>query len=149
MTRDEDFEDTLEKIREKIRRDEEKIYSQKVIHEYRHPTNFGSFDHPDATGEIRGVCGDTMKMDLRIQDNVIQDARFWTDGCGASLACGNMLSSLIKKKHIHEAMRISSEQLLEVLGGLPQENHHCAALAVATLSLTLENYRQKKVPIKR
>ena len=84
-----------------------------------------------------------MRMDLRIKDNVIQDARFWTDGCGASLACGNMLTSMIKGKNIDEADSISSEQLLEVLDGLPEEHQHCAKLAVDTLHKVIRDYHKK------
>ena len=85
-----------------------------------------------------------MGMDLKIKDNVIQDACFWTDGCGASLACGNMLTSMIKGKNIDEANGISSEQLLEVLDGLPKEHQHCARLAVNTLHKIVKNYQKKE-----
>jgi len=143
MSGDNDFEGVVKELQQKIDRDEEETYSKKVIREYRNPSNFGFIENPDVTGQVKGTCNDTMRMDLRIKDNVIQDARFWTDGCGASLACGNMLTSMIKGKNIDEADSISSEQLLEVLDGLPEEHQHCAKLAVDTLHKVIRDYHKK------
>ena len=148
MSRDEDFEEMVKDLQRKIDRDEEETYSKKVIKEYRNPVNFGFIENPDATGQIKGPCSDTMRMDLRIKDNVIQDACFWTDGCGASLACGNMLTSMIKGKNIDEANGISSEKLLEVLDGLPKEHQHCARLAVDTLHEVIKDYHKKEDNVK-
>ncbi len=144
MSRDEDFEEMVKDLQRKIDRDEEETYSKKVISEYRNPTNFGFIENPDATGQIKGPCGDTMRMDLRIKSNMIQDVCFWTDGCGASLACGNMLTSMIKGKNIDEANGISSEKLLEVLDGLPKEHQHCAKLAVDTLHEVIKDYHKRE-----
>ena len=135
-------------LQRKIDRDEEETYSKKVIKEYRNPSNFGFIENPDATGQIKGPCNDTMRMDLKIKSNMIHDARFWTDGCGASLACGNMLTSMIKGKNIDEANSISSEQLLEVLDGLPKEHQHCARLAVDTLYKVIRDYHKKEDNVK-
>ena len=143
MNKDKDFEEMVKELQRKIDRDEEETYSKKVIKEYRNPSNFGFIENPDATGQIKGPCNDTVRMDLRIKSNMIQDTRFWTDGCGASLSCGNMLTSMIKGKNIEEAERISSEQLLEVLDGLPEEHQHCAKLAVDTLHKATEDYNKK------
>ena len=143
MSGDNDFEGVVKELQQNIGRDEEETYSKKVIEEYRNPSNFGFIENPDVTGQVKGPCGDTMRMYLRIKDNVIQDARFWTDGCGASLACGNMLTSMIKGKNIDEADSISSEQLLEVLDGLPEEHHHCAKLAVDTLHKVVRDCNKK------
>jgi len=148
MSRDEDFEQMVKELQQKIDRREEETYSKKVIREYRNPSNFGFIENPDATGQIKGSCGDTMKMDLRIKDNVIQDARFWTDGCGASLACGNMLTSMIEGKNIDEADSLSSEQLLGVLDDLPEEHQHCAKLAVDTLHEVIKGYHKEEDNVK-
>jgi len=143
MSGDNDFEGVVKELQQKIDRDEEETYSKKVIKEYRNPSNFGFIENPDVTGQVKGPCGDTMRMYLGIKDNVIQDARFWTDGCGASLACGNMLTSMIKGKNIDEADSHSSEQLLGVLDGLPEEHQHCAKLAVDTLHKVIRDYHKK------
>ncbi len=127
------FEKWLEEIQRKIEYEEEETYSKVVIREYRNPRNFGVLENPDAIGEIKGPCGDTMKINLRIKNRRITDARFWTDGCGATIACGNMLTKMIKEKTIEEAADITSEKLINALGGLPEEHLHCSKLAVNTL----------------
>ena len=92
---DDDFIKLLNKLQRKIEYDEEKTYSKIVIHEYRNPSNFGILENPDTKGEIKGPCGDTMKITLKIKDEKIIDARFWTDGCGATIACGSMMIKII------------------------------------------------------
>jgi nitrogen fixation protein NifU and related proteins len=140
-------EDQLEKIlkelQKKIQYDEEQTYSKVVIREYRNPNNFGVLEHPDAVGEIKGPCGDTMKITLKILNKTIQDARFWTDGCGATFACGNMLTKMIKGKTTHKALRISQDDLIKNLDGLPKEHSHCAKLAVNALYEAVNNYKNQ------
>jgi len=148
MSDDNDYESMVTELQRKIDRDEEKTYSKKVIREYRNPCNFGFIKNPDAIGRVKGPCNDTMKIFLRLKDNIILDARFWTDGCGASIACGNMLTSMIKGKSIDEADSISGKQLLDVLGGLPQEHTHCAHLAVDTLHKVIKDYKLKEDMVK-
>ena len=143
MSEDNDFEGVVKELQQKIDRDEEETYSKKVIKEYRNPVNFGFIENPDATGQVKGPCNDTMRIYLRIKSNMIQDACFWTDGCGASIACGNMLTSMIKGKNIDEANGISSEKLLEVLDSLPKEHQHCARLAVDTLHEVIKDCHKK------
>ena len=131
-------------LQRKIDRDEEETYSKKVIKEYRNPANFGFIENPDATGQVKGSCNDTMRIDLSIKNNVIQNACFWTDGCGASIACGNMLTSMIKGKNIEELDGICNEQLLDALDGLPKEHQHCAKLAVDTFHSALKHLEKKR-----
>lgn len=141
---DDHFEKLLEELQRKIEYEEEETYSKIVIREYRKPSNFGMIENPDALGEIKGPCGDTMKISLRIKKRKITDARFWTDGCGATIACGNMLTKMIKEKIIEEAADITSEKLIDALEGLPEEHIHCSKLAVDTLQNAIENYHKKK-----
>lgn len=132
---------TIKEIQEKIERDEEKKYSNLVIREYRNPTNFGVLEHPDAVGIIKGPCGDTMKITLKIDHARIQDARFWTDGCGATLAAGNMLTKMASGKTLREANTLTATKLVDALGGLPKEHSHCAVLAVNTLYEAINKYK--------
>jgi len=136
---------TIKKIQNKIEYDEEKTYSKVVIREYRNPTNFGVLEHPDAIGVIKGPCGDTMKITLKIVNGKIQDARFWTNGCGATLASGNMLAKMATGKTLQEANNVNSKQLLDALDGLPKEHDHCALLAVNTLYKAIKNYKNEGV----
>ena len=90
MSNETDFDNLKKIIQKNIDKEEEKIFSKKVLDEYRNPTNFGFIKNPDASAEKKGTCGDTMRLDLKIRDKIIYEARFWTDGCVASIACGNL-----------------------------------------------------------
>ena len=140
MNKDNDFIKMLRELQSKIEYDEEKTYSRKVIDEFRNPTNFGSIKNPDASGQIKGPCGDTMRIDLKIKDKMITDVRFWTDGCGATIACGSMLTKIINGKSIQNAKNFTSSDLLLALDGLPGEHQHCPILAINTLKKTIINY---------
>lgn len=140
---DNDFVNMVKELQKKIEYGEEKTYSKTVINEYRNPTHFGVLKHPDSIGQIKGSCGDTMKFTLKIVKDVIEDASFWTDGCGATVAAGNMLTKMIMRKTLKEANNVTSEQLLGALDGLPNEHRHCAHLAIKTMHKSIENYRMK------
>jgi len=134
------LDETIKELQKKINNDEEKTFSKVVIREYRNPINFGVLENPDAVGIIKGPCGDTMKITLKIVKNKILNAKFWTDGCGATLACGNMLTKIIIGKTLQEANKVNSKQLLDALDGLPKEHNHCALLAVNTLHEAINTY---------
>lgn len=144
MSKKEGFDDLIKNIQKKIENEEEKIYSKKVIKEFRNPKNFGFIKNPDASGKVKGPCNDTIKIDLKIKDDIITEVRFWTDGCGASIACGSMLSKMIKGKSMREANMITSEKLLLALDGLPVEHQHCTVLAINTLHAVIEDYHKRK-----
>ena len=144
MSVDEDFDDMVKELQQKIDSDEEKTYSKKVVQEYRNPNNFGFIKNPDASISIKGSCNDTMRIDLQIKDNKIIDIRFWTDGCGASIACGSMLTKIINGKTLQKAKDITSAQLLQALNGLPAENQHCSILTINTLHACIKEYNKRK-----
>ncbi|MEA3457697.1 MAG: iron-sulfur cluster assembly scaffold protein [Candidatus Thermoplasmatota archaeon] len=135
---DDDFVKMVEELQKKIEYEEEKTYSQIVIREYQDPTNFGVLKRPDAIGKVTGSCNDMMKITIRAGHGIISDARFWTDGCGATVACGSMLMKMVKGKTIEEVQCISRDDLLKAVDGLPEEHLHCAKLAVDTLHSTLK-----------
>lgn len=140
MSEENDFEKMIEEIQSKIDLDEETIFSKKVINEYRNPSNFGVIEKADAMGKVKGSCGDTMKITLKVENDRVVDVCFWTDGCGTSIACGSMLTKMIKGKTTDEASAVTSEELKNALVGLPDSYVHCAVLAVDTLHKTIENY---------
>jgi len=140
---DDDFVKMVKQLQKKIENDEERTYSKEVIREYRNPTHFGIFNHPDAVGQVTGVCKDTMKITLKVKHGIINDALFWTDGCGATIACGNMLMKMIKGKAIEEIRHISKDDLIKTLNGLPKEHLHCAKLAIDTFYSTLKHLDKK------
>jgi len=141
---DDDFVSMVKELQKKIEYEEEKTYSQTVIREYQNPTNFGVLGHPDAIGKVTGSCNDTMKITLRVGHGMVSDARFWTDGCGATVACGSMLMKMIKGKTIEEVQCISGDDLLKAVDGLPEEHLHCAKLAVDALHSTLKQLDKKR-----
>ncbi len=140
---DNDFEKLLEELQQKIENEEEATYSKVVIQEYRNPSNFGVIENPDAVGMVKGSCNDTMKITLRIEKEAIKDVLFWTDGCGATVACGSMLTKTIKGKSIEDAAAFTDEKLTDMLGGLPKEHLHCSKLAVDALQKAILQYRVK------
>ncbi|MBN1280500.1 MAG: iron-sulfur cluster assembly scaffold protein [Candidatus Thermoplasmatota archaeon] len=143
MEDEDEFDTMLKDLQNTIEEDERQTYSPVVLREYRNPTYFGVLQHPDSVGEIKGPCGDTMRITVNIRDGKIQDARFWTDGCGATLASGNMLLKMIKGKTLQQATAVTPQQLLDALEGLPSEHIHCTVLAVTTLKKALEQYQKK------
>jgi len=144
MNEDENFESLIINLQKKIDSEEEKIYSKKVIKEYRNPSNFGFIKNPDASGMIKGSCGDTMRIDLKIKDEKILKAFFWTDGCGASIACGSIITKMITGKKLQDANNFTNEDVLKALNGLPIEHHHCSTLVIQTLQKAINNYIENK-----
>ena len=143
MVHDKDFTLLIQEIQQEIDKLEEKKYSKKVINEYRHPTNFGTIHHPNGKGKITGPCGDTMNISLRIAKGKIHAARFFTNGCGPTIACGNMLTKMVQGQTVKKALDISADMLIKELDGLPSEHKHCAELAINTLHDALTNYQSK------
>jgi nitrogen fixation NifU-like protein len=115
-------------------------YSEIVIDHAQNPKNLGSIHDADGFASVTGPCGDTMKIWLKVQNSVIKQATFWTDGCGTTIAAGSMVTELVKGKTIANALRISKHDVLDALGGLPEESIHCALLAANTLKETVKDY---------
>ncbi len=138
-----DFDKMVDQMQEKIIDEMKKVYSEKVIELFLHPENVGKIENADGYGKVTGPCGDTMEIYLKVKDDKISDVKFMTDGCGTTLACGSTVTSLIKGKTIPTAMRISGKEILDKLGGLPEENTHCSVLAANTLKMAIKNYLDK------
>ena len=139
-----------EKFEELIKQEMRKIYSEAVIEHSMDPRNLGELEDADGSAQVTGSCGDTMHMWLKVKDGTISDARFMTDGCGTTLASGSMITELAKGKSIAEARKINQEDVLNALGGLPEESQHCALLAASTLKEVIRDYLAiKKEPWKR
>jgi len=133
-----------EEIQKQIIEEEKIIYSNKIIELYNSPINFGRIEDADVYAMIHGWCGDTMEMFLKVEGGIIKDISFMTDGCGATLAAGSMLTIMVKGQSIEEARKINEEDLLDALGGLPDENLHCAALSVNTLREAIGELLKKR-----
>ena len=134
-----DFDRVVAELQKEIVEREREVFSAKVIEQAHNPTNFGHMDEPDAYGVVHGSCGDTMEFYLRLTGEKIEQATFTTDGCGSSLACGNMLATMVQGTSLQEAGGVEPGDVLQALGGLPEENEHCATLAVLTLREAIAN----------
>ena len=119
-------------------------YSEKVMEHFRNPRNVGSIPEPDGTGHVGNpVCGDIMEMYIKVENDVIVDAKFKTFGCGAAIATSSMVTEIVKGKTIDEARKISNKAVAEALGGLPPVKMHCSILAEEALKSAIEDYLKK------
>ena len=118
-------------------------YSEKFKNEFLEPKNIGKIKDSDSYVSITGVCGDTLEIYLVIRDGKINDIKFMTDGCGATVTCASYVTRTAKGKSIEEALRIKPEDVDNYFEGLPEEHKHCAKLAVITLTAAIEKYQSK------
>lgn len=128
---------------------QEWIYSDKVKDHFMNPRNFlfgdeSQFDY-DAVGTVGNpVCGDQMKMYIKVEDNKIADARWKTYGCASAIASTSALSEMIKGKTIDEALKIDPKAIDDYLGNLPKHKFHCSVLGHQALADAVKNYRAQK-----
>ena len=121
------------------------MYSEKVMDHFANPRNVGEIENPDGVGEVGNpVCGDIMRMYLKIEDNRIVDAKFKTFGCGAAIASSSMATELVKGKTLEEAWEISNKAVAEALEGLPPIKMHCSVLAEEAIHTAINDYRVKQ-----
>jgi nitrogen fixation NifU-like protein len=113
----------------------------------KHPRNKGEMENPDGVGEAQNpVCGDTMRLFIRVETDRIVDAKFLTFGCGAAIASSSVTTEMIKGKTIDEVLMISDRAIAEALGGLPPAKIHCSILAEGAIQAAVSDYRRKKEP---
>ena len=138
-----DFDRMVAELQREIIEREQSLYSAKVLEEARNPRNLKRMAGPDAYAMVRGWCGDTMEIYLRLNGERIQQATFMTDGCGPTIACGSVLTAIVQEMTLEEAYKIKPQVLLSALDGLPEENVHCAELAVNTLQKAMADHWQE------
>jgi nitrogen fixation NifU-like protein len=127
-------------LQELILGDARKVYSETVIDHAMNPRNLGNLEDADGFASITGSCGDTMEIWLRARNDSIIEASFMTDGCGTTIAAGSMVTELAKGKNVTQALKISQQDVLSALSGLPEESQHCALLAANTLKEAIRDY---------
>jgi len=119
-------------------------YSEKVMDHFMNPRNVGEIDDASGVGTVGNAkCGDIMKVYLKIEDGIIQDAKFKTFGCGAAVATSSMATEMVKGKTIQEAMEVTNKAVMEALDGLPPVKVHCSLLAEEAIHAALWDYAQK------
>lgn len=119
-------------------------YSEKVMDHFMNPRNVGEIPDADGVGSVGNpVCGDIMKMYIKVKDNVITDVKFKTFGCGAAIATSSMATEMIKGKTIEEALHLTNTAVAEALGGLPPVKMHCSLLAEEAVRSAIDDYLKK------
>jgi nitrogen fixation NifU-like protein len=123
------------------------IYTPIVIDHFTHPRNMGEMENPDGVGEAQNpVCGDTMRLFIKVEMDRIVDAKFLTFGCGAAIASSSITTEMIKGKAIEEALMISDQEIAAALGGLPPSKIHCSILAEKAIHAAVSDYKKKRQP---
>ena len=126
------------------------FYSEKVMDHFRNPRNVGVMENPSGVGKVGNpVCGDVMELFIKVENNIITDARFRTFGCGAAIATSSMVTELVKGKALEEALKISNKAVAEALGGLPPIKMHCSVLAEEALKAAVDDYLKKQNDFKK
>jgi nitrogen fixation NifU-like protein len=121
------------------------MYSEKVMDHFTNPRNVGEIEDADGIGEEGNpVCGDAMKIYIKVKDDVITDLKFKTFGCASAIAVSSMVTEMAKGMTIEEASKITKASLAEALDGLPPQKMHCSNLGADALHKAIEDYKSKQ-----
>ena len=121
------------------------MYSEKVMDHFSNPRNVGEIPNANAIGQVGNAkCGDIMKIYMQIDDNVIQDVKFKTFGCGAAIATSSMATEMVKGKTVDEALTLTNRAVMEALDGLPPEKAHCSVLAEEAIQAAIQSYQKNQ-----
>lgn len=121
------------------------MYTEKVMDHFQNPRNVGEIADANGVGQVGNpICGDIMKIYLKIEGDRILDVKFKTFGCGAAIATSSMVTEMVKGKTIDEALKISNQAVAEALDGLPPQKMHCSNLAADALHKAIEDYRMRQ-----
>ena len=120
------------------------LYNDIVMDHFLNPKNVGEMENPDGTGVYGSpVCGDMMQIQIKVENDVITDAKFKTFGCGSAIASSSMATSMIVGKTVEEALEVTNKQIIDELGGLPPVKVHCSVLADRAIKNAIYDYAQK------
>ena len=121
------------------------LYSEKVMDHFRNPRNVGVLEDANGIGEVGNAkCGDIMKMYLKIENDIVEDVKFETFGCGSAIASSSMATELIKGKPVSEARQLTNKAVAEALDGLPDYKMHCSVLAQEAIESALKDYESRQ-----
>ena len=121
------------------------MYNEKVMDVFKNPKNVGEIENADGVGTVGNAsCGDIMQISLKIENDVIVDAKFKTFGCAAAIATSSTATEMIKGMTIQEALEVTNKKVVECLGGLPAQKIHCSVLAEEAIKKAIDDYLAKK-----
>jgi len=121
------------------------MYSKKTIQHFRNPKFAGEIKKSNGTGQVGNpICGDVMKITLKVKNKIIKDIKFQTYGCIAAIASSDMVCEMVKGKTIKEALKIKSKDIVKKLGDLPPIKYHCSLLGAQALKKAIEDYAKKQ-----
>ena len=149
MSKDNELEKFAANLQKMILEQAREEYSDAVIDHWQNPRNFKETTQPDGHAEVKGTCGDTMEMKLKVLEGVVTAASYWADGCGPSSACAAAATRLAAGKSLDAIPEaVDPEAIERAVGGLPADQRHCAALASETLNEAVHRYmlRQRVGP---
>ena len=139
------IDDFVQDIKDQMIEETRKAYGNEAFERWLDPRHMGSLDDPDGYAFLRGKCGDTVQIFLRFDGNDrVREATFQTDGCGSSIVCASFAAEMALGKRPDEILEVTGESIMDVLGGLPKEEAHCAFLAAETLQEALHSYMIKR-----
>ena len=143
---DENFEKFLEELQKEIIDKEIERYNERIVQLFQNPINWGKPKEEDISvwHAYEGPCGDTMQFFLKIEDDIIKEAHFITDGCGATVATGSQTTLLIENRSLKFAEKLLPKDIDAALKGLPEDHKHCAVLALTTLKHSIEKYKYER-----
>lgn len=119
-------------------------FNEKVIDHFENPRNVGEIEDADIVETVGSpVCGDMLTLYIKLKDGKVNDVKFKTFGCGAAIATSSLFTELIKGKTIEEALKVTSDVVVDVIGGLPEKKVHCSLLAPDAFKQAIEKYKEK------
>ena len=121
------------------------MYNEKVMEAFKNPKNVGEIENASGVGTVGNAsCGDIMQISLKIENDIIIDAKFKTFGCAAAIATSSTATDMIIGMTVEEALKITNKKVVECLGGLPSQKIHCSVLAEEAIKKAIEDYQSKK-----
>ena len=121
------------------------MYSEKVMERFKSPKNAGELEDANGVAEMGNpACGDVMRVEVKIEGNIVRDAKFKTFGCCAAIAASDAVCELVKGKTVEQALAMTKQEIVDHLGGLPQLKVHCSVLGIDALKAAIKDYKEKK-----
>jgi len=140
----ENFDAFLDSLQEQIFEETRREFGEKVYQRWQNPRYMGAMHDSDGQSRMKGTCGDTMEIFLKFENDRVVNASFQTDGCGSSVVCGSYAAEMAFGKTSDELFEITGESILAELEGLPEDQEHCAFLAVESLKAAADDYMIKQ-----